>query len=742
MSRLARTIRHVAAIAARELLAAFTSPIAWVVLVLFLVVQGFSFWAVLEVLADPRAPQPYGAVLRTHFGGNFLYWTFLFFVVSAIAMRLVAEERRQGTWEALLTTPVGEGRVIAGKWLGALAFYAFLWLPTLAFVVILAASAPAGASPDPGPVLAAYLGVVLMGTSFLAVGLCASAATGNQIVACVLSFVGLMVLLLVGLAPEVSPAFFARHGVLRAVALAIDPRRQMDDFARGIIDSRHVVFHLALAGAALAAAGQAARAGRRPRLEAVRGAVGIALIAAGALLVIVLSHRHPMRVDVTRARVYAIESKTRAILGDVRRPVGVLVVRGGGPAWSRLYDEIDEVLRQLQAVQPLLSIETVDPALEPERAERLAEDHALPPRELAQEGAVVFRSGTRSRAVSLRDMADLDEAGAVTALRAEAALASAVLDVTDAERPAICFVTGHGEPDLDMVEGGRDLALLVEALRRDGTEPRAVTLAGGVPAGCRLLALVGPRRPLAASEARLVDGWLAGGGRMIVAVDAETTPARDAFVPTGLEAVLPRHGVKVAAAVVVDPAFEVGVPLSWGTVDGYGEHAVSASLSGRRLTIWRAPRLVQAVDAEGVRAEELVSSSPTGWAETDLAGLFGPAAEGADEKDLPGPAAIAVAAERAQSGMRLVVLGSARSFTSDTLQAVAGASNDALFTSAVAWATGRMKLVGVDAKTPERFRLVMTADQVTRLFWILVLGLPGLAASAGVAVAWRRRRGA
>jgi hypothetical protein len=193
----------------------------------------------------------------------------------------------------------------------------------------------------------------------------------------------------------------------------------------------------------------------------------------------------------------------------------------------------------------------------------------------------------------------------------------------------------------------------------------------------------------------------------------------------------------------VDPTFEIGVPLSWGTVEGYDRgHPVSGALAGRRLTVWRTPRLVQPVDAAGVGTRELVRSSPTGWAETDLPGLFGPTSESADEKDLPGPAPVAVAAERAATGMRLVVFGSARSFTTDTLQAAGGAANDALFASSVAWATGRMKLVGVDAKTPEQLRLVLTATQVARLFWILVVCIPAAAAVAGAAVAWRRRRGA
>ena len=87
-------IARILTIARRELLAAFHAPIAYVVMVLFLALQGFSFWAVVEVLADPSRPAGYGAVLRTHFGGTFLYWAVLFAVVALVTMHLVAEERR------------------------------------------------------------------------------------------------------------------------------------------------------------------------------------------------------------------------------------------------------------------------------------------------------------------------------------------------------------------------------------------------------------------------------------------------------------------------------------------------------------------------------------------------------------------------------------------------------------------------------------------------------------------------
>ncbi|HTM22182.1 MAG TPA: ABC transporter permease, partial [Kofleriaceae bacterium] len=248
-------------VARRELAGHFHAPIAWVVGTLFLAAQGFSFWAVIQTLADPEHAPTYGAVLRQHFGGTLLHWAIVLPVVAAISMRLVAEDKRQGTWELLGTAPVAEETVLLGKWLGAVAFYALLWLPTLLHLLVL--RAVAGAGVDPGPVIAAYGGALLVGAGFLAVGIAASAATANQIVAAVVTFALLLGLLLVGQIPELAPGWIADAPRAAAVLHALDVRDHMDRFARGAVDTPPILFHLGVAAVGLAAASVTAVAGRR-----------------------------------------------------------------------------------------------------------------------------------------------------------------------------------------------------------------------------------------------------------------------------------------------------------------------------------------------------------------------------------------------------------------------------------------------------------------------------------------------
>ena len=229
-------MRKVLAIVRRELIAYFSSPLAYMVLTAFLLMQGYIFYLIVSFLNQPgtQAMTP----LRLFFGGTIFFWLFLLFVVPVITMRLIAEERRSGTIEPLLTAPVTEGQVIAGKFLAALCFYVVLWLPTVIYVLILKSHS----AIDLGPVAAGYLGILLLGFLFLGVGTFASTLTNNQLIAAILAFAAMIALFSVGLLEElvVSSSFF------KSAFSYMNLWTQMDDFARGIVDTRHVVYQLSV----------------------------------------------------------------------------------------------------------------------------------------------------------------------------------------------------------------------------------------------------------------------------------------------------------------------------------------------------------------------------------------------------------------------------------------------------------------------------------------------------------------
>jgi ABC-2 type transport system permease protein len=229
-------MRKTWAIIRRELIAYFSSPLAYIVMTAFLLMQGYIFYLIVSFLNNPQTPAM--TPLRLFFGGTIFFWLFLLFVVPVITMRLIAEERRSGTIEVLLTSPVTEAQVVVGKFLAAMAFYLALWLPTVLYVVILARHSKI----DLGPVAAGYLGVVLLGFMFLAVGTLASTLSTNQLIAAIIAFAAMVLLFSIGLVEQLMTS----SSVLRDALAHMNLWTQMDDFAKGIVDTRHVVYQLSM----------------------------------------------------------------------------------------------------------------------------------------------------------------------------------------------------------------------------------------------------------------------------------------------------------------------------------------------------------------------------------------------------------------------------------------------------------------------------------------------------------------
>jgi ABC-2 type transport system permease protein len=228
-------MRAVWATFTRELRAYFFSPLAYVVLFFFLIVNGGVFTTVISFLTSPSAPG--GPPLTLFFGGTIFFWLILMFVVPVLTMRLFSEEYRSGSIEVLMTAPVTEGQVVAGKYLAVLVFYAFLWLPTLAYAGIIAHFNPV----DWGPVAAGYLGILGLGAMFLAAGAFASAMTKNQLVAAIITFALLVFFFLISFLENLVNGDLAK----RAIGY-VNLLDHMDELAKGIVDTRRLVYYLSV----------------------------------------------------------------------------------------------------------------------------------------------------------------------------------------------------------------------------------------------------------------------------------------------------------------------------------------------------------------------------------------------------------------------------------------------------------------------------------------------------------------
>lgn len=229
------------ALVRRELGTFFKSWIGYVIIAGAMFLIGFSFWSLLEALkGDPTATS---VSVTQLFYETLYFWYVVLIVAPLITMRSFAQEKSSGTYETLMTTPVGDGQVVLAKFVGAMLFYLVLWLPLLACVGIVRYYSNDPSALDPAAVATTYLGILLVGGVYLSLGIFTSAITKSQIIAAMVSFaVGFTLLMLSSLAPTVASQSSWTAQFVAHVSLV----EHMRDFAQGIVDSRPVVLYLTL----------------------------------------------------------------------------------------------------------------------------------------------------------------------------------------------------------------------------------------------------------------------------------------------------------------------------------------------------------------------------------------------------------------------------------------------------------------------------------------------------------------
>lgn len=225
-------MRNLFAIAKREVQSYLVSPIAYLVTAAFLLLSGLYFWLTLGWMVEYREPP------TVRYTIEFAIVVFVF-AAPLLTMRLLAQERRMGTLELVLTSPVQDWELVLGKFFAGLALYLMMVVPTLLYPLTLEVFG----NPDWGPIGSGYLGLVLFGAVLLSVGLLASALTENQIVAAVLAVAGnLLLWFFVG-----APAYSSNVNPRVAEVLRIlDLRQHLDTFLSGALDTRDIVYCLSV----------------------------------------------------------------------------------------------------------------------------------------------------------------------------------------------------------------------------------------------------------------------------------------------------------------------------------------------------------------------------------------------------------------------------------------------------------------------------------------------------------------
>ena len=231
-------MKHFPTLLSHEIRMLLVSPATYVAATLFLGFMGLIFTKILESYSA-QAQEASPAIVYFE-----LFWLPVCVMVPLLTMKCLAEERRLGTIETLLTTPVTTTEVVVAKFGAAYFLYAALWATTVGFFYILTKFSGDARFLDSGPLIGGYIFIAISGLFFVAIGVFASSLTRNQSVAGILGCVMLGLLILGGNALSDSPGL--EQGILRPVKTIVEYAHvftHRDDFTRGVIDARHVLFY-------------------------------------------------------------------------------------------------------------------------------------------------------------------------------------------------------------------------------------------------------------------------------------------------------------------------------------------------------------------------------------------------------------------------------------------------------------------------------------------------------------------
>ncbi|WPL19478.1 gliding motility-associated ABC transporter permease protein GldF [Thiorhodovibrio winogradskyi] len=378
-------------IARKELSSYFGSPVAYLFIGAFLAACLFVFfWAegfFARNIADTRPLFDWMPVL-------------LIFLAAALTMRLWSEERRAGTLELLATLPVPTWRLVAGKFLAALALVAVALALTWPLPVTVAILGPL----DWGPVFGAYLATLLLAAAYLAIGLFVSARTDNPMVALIGAVLICLVFYLIG-----SPALTALVGHSGGELLRLlGSGSRFASITRGVIDLRDLYYYLSIVGVFLALtvfslerlrwAADSDQPATHHRWRLIVGLAAANLLAANLWL----QQANVPRADLTAGRVYSISEATETYLAQLQEP---LLVRGyfsaeTHPLLAPLVPQLRDLLREYQvAGKGRVQVEFVDPAESPELEREAGEQYGIQP--------VAFQTATKYQAAVVNSYFDI-----------------------------------------------------------------------------------------------------------------------------------------------------------------------------------------------------------------------------------------------------------------------------------------------------------------------------------------------
>lgn len=475
--------------------------------------------------------------------------------------------------------------------------------------------------------------------------------------------------------------------------------------------------------------------------------------------------RHYRRFDLTRSGSFTLSPRSIEIARGLRAKTDVYVLLSRS---EPIYGEVRELIERYASASARLELHFIDPDRQRDRFLALAQQLDLPIVESAEAGrsmstaGIVVQSRNRHWQVdreSLRELSTNDEGEGGNAARitnaritVERAISEALLQVDRERATKVCFSTGHNELGIATNEqGARGGQGLADALRHQNFTIETVEVRGqtGVPQTCDVLFIAGTARAWSTEDAAAVERYLRAGGNLAAFVDA--LPLEGRIAPTGLEGIARAVGIALPPALVIEQEsshIQPETPPLQFRADTWSEHEITRALRGTSLVVSMLRPLTRA-EGSTVVPTVLVSTTPDGWGETEVADLMRTLSPSRDTRDLAGPVALAMASEypnatRRGEGVasgRVVFFGTSSILegTNFTLQARAVVSNASMVEAVVGWLSSRRELIEVPARPAERISFLVSDSEVMRVGLYVMVLVPLAAALVGIAV-WRARK--
>lgn len=452
-----------------------------------------------------------------------------------------------------------------------------------------------------------------------------------------------------------------------------------------------------------------------------------------------------MRMDMTYNQRYSLSPETLAYLRGLKEPLKIIVTvprRSNRTATEQTFKDIENLLKEYEHVGQLsgnknIEVEFVDIFQQRKKVEELVNLYGL------QEGNVILIvSGDRQRQLLTMDLYEFKDGGK-RAFRGEQVITSAILDVINPERQKIYFTTGHGEMQLDNVDPIKGLSQLELFLRERNFETILLDLNQNaeVPKDTALIVIASPQVALLPQEVEALRKYLTErNGRLIVFLQPQEDP--------GLDALFYDWGIIAEDKIVIDPEQNTQTPDGDLIVRSFAQNPITQFHFDNEFTALLGPTRPVRPNPEGSSQEELtvvtlMKSSKKSWGERTYKRLKNPTFD--PVVDLPGPVSIATASERQIgsqiglkiSGGRLVVFGNSDFIANNQFNSL---GNRILIRNTINWCLDRDNILNIPPRKIERFQITLSRQDIWKLGFIILLGLPGAATFIGIVVVWIRNR--